>query len=189
LYESFPEGKLDASALVQKIEAAKPDLFYSSTYFPEGGKIAKEAAARGVKATCLMGLANQDPKFVDAAGLAVAERCYSSGVPSADQFAGARTYVADYRSKFDAAPGTWGTFTYDSVELLLSAVRSVGAWDADRVREQLSKTTDYTGITGEIDIDPETGNREVVPVVILDIDDQGSYVVDKKWAKFAGFTL
>jgi branched-chain amino acid transport system substrate-binding protein len=189
LYEPFAASDLDAAAVVRKIQAAKPDLFYSSTYFPEGGKIAKEAAAQGVTATCLMGLANQDAKFVDAAGLDVARRCYSSGVPAPEQFAGARTYVADYREKFDTDPGTWGTFTYDSVELLFSAVRAAGGWDADRVRAQLSKTTGYSGITGTIDIDPQTGNRKVVPVVILDIDDQGAYVVDPKWAKFARFTM
>jgi branched-chain amino acid transport system substrate-binding protein len=189
LYESFPEDKLDAAALVSKIQAADPDLFYASTYFPEGGKIAKEVAARGLDATCLMGLANQDAKFVDSAGLAAARRCYSSGVPSAEQFAGARGYVAAYRKKFSTDPGTWGTFTYDSVQLLFSAVRDVGAWDAERVRAQLSKTKNYAGVTGEIDIDPKTGNREVVPVVILDIDKRGAYVVDRKWAEFAGFSL
>jgi branched-chain amino acid transport system substrate-binding protein len=189
LYESFPEDKLDAAALVSKIQGAAPDLFYASTYFPEGGKIAKEAAARGVEGTCLMGLANQDAKFVDSAGLAAARRCYSSGVPSAEQFAGARTYVTAYRKKFNAAPGTWGTFTYDSVQLLFSAVRAAGAWDAHRVREQLSKTKNFAGATGEIDIDPETGNRKVVPVVILDIDKRGAYVVDRKWAEFASFSL
>jgi len=188
LYESFPEGELDPAALVRKIQESNPDLFYASTYFPEGGKIAKEAAARGVKATCLMGLANQDAKFVESAGLAAARRCYSSGVPSAEQFAGAGRYVAEYRKKFGNAPGTWGTFTYDSVRLLFSAVRAVGAWDAKRVRAQLSKTKNYAGITGEIDIDPETGNREVVPVVILDIEERGAYVVDRKWAEFAGFS-
>jgi branched-chain amino acid transport system substrate-binding protein len=189
LYERFPEGKLDAVAVVKKIQAARPDLFYASTYFPEGGKIAREAAARGLRATCLMGLANQDPKFVEAAGLAVAERCYSSGVPTAEQFSRAMGYVTDYRKTFDAAAGTWGTFTYDSVKLLFSAVRAADAWDADRVRAQLSKTTGYTGITGKIDIDPKTGNRKVVPVVILDIDKQGAYVVDPRWAKFAHFSL
>jgi len=56
------------------------------------------------------------------------------------------------------------------------------------VRTQLSKTTNYAGITGAITIDPKTGNRTVVPVVILDIDNQGNYVVDPKWAKFAGFS-
>jgi ABC-type branched-subunit amino acid transport system substrate-binding protein len=74
------------------------------------------------------------------------------------------------------------------VRLLFSAVRAVGAWDAKRVRAQLSKTKNYAGITGEIDIDPETGNREVVPVVILDIEERGAYVVDRKWAEFAGFS-
>jgi branched-chain amino acid transport system substrate-binding protein len=189
LYESFPEGNLDAAALVKKIQAAKPDLFYASTYFPEGGEIAKEAAARNVDATCFMGLPNQDAQFVQAAGLSVARRCYSSGVPAAEQFAGARTYVTDYRNKFGTAPGTWGTFTYDSVELLLSAVRAAGEWDPVSVEAQLSETTGYDGITGTIDIDPETGNRKVVPVVILDINEQGDYVVDPKWARFAGFSL
>jgi branched-chain amino acid transport system substrate-binding protein len=189
LYESFSEDELDAADLVRKIQRTKPDLFYASTYFPEGGKIAKEAAAHGVKATCLMGLANQDAKFVESAGLTAARRCYSSGVPSAEQFADARGYVTEYSRKFDIAPGTWGTFTYDSLQLLFSAVRAVGAWDAERVRAQLSNTKNYAGVTGEIDIDPETGNREVVPVVILDIDERGAYVVDRKWAEFAGFSL
>ncbi|MDQ3873970.1 MAG: branched-chain amino acid ABC transporter substrate-binding protein [Actinomycetota bacterium] len=189
LYESFPEGKLDAPAVVRKIQAARPDLFYASTYFPEGGRIAKEADAQEVRATCLMGLANQDPKFVESAGLDAAKRCYSSGVPAPAQFSRAGEYVADYREKFGVAPGTWGTFTYDSVKLLFSAVRAAGAWDAPRVREELSRTSDYTGITGEIDIDPQTGNRKVVPVVILDINDQGDYVVDRRWARFANFSL
>jgi branched-chain amino acid transport system substrate-binding protein len=188
LFQSFPEGKVDAAALVKTIRAANPDLLYASTYFPQGAEIAKEAAARGVDATCLMGLANQDAKFVESAGLAAARRCYSSGVPAAEQFPGARGYVSAYSKKFDAAPGTWGTFAYDSVRLLFSAVRAAGAWDADRVREQLSKTTHYRGVTGDVDIDPETGNRKVVPVVILDIDMRGAYVVDREWAKFAGFS-
>lgn len=188
LYQSFPENNANAASLVQKIKASKPDLFYSSTYYPEGGKIAKEAAARGVTATCFMGLANQDAKFVQVAGLKVAKHCYSSGVPSPEQFTGAHNYVVAYKKRFGTDPGTWGTFAYDSAQLLFSAVRKAGGWDADKVRTQLSKTTNYAGITGAITIDPKTGNRTVVPVVILDIDNQGNYVVDPKWAKFAGFS-
>jgi branched-chain amino acid transport system substrate-binding protein len=189
LYQALPKRKLDAASVVRKIAAAKPDLFYASTYFPEGGKIAKETAARGLSATCLMGLANQDAKFVKVAGLAAAERCYSSGVPSAEQFSRARAYVNEYRKKFGTSPGTWGTFTYDSVRLLFSAVRSVGGWNADRVRRQLSKTRNYRGITGDVDIDPKTGDRKVVPVVILRVDKRGAYVIDRNWSRFAGFSL
>ena len=190
LYESFPEGKLDAAAVVGKIAAANPDLYYASTYSSEGGKIAEEAEARGVGpfATCLMGPANQDTKFAQVAGLGAALLCYSTGVPTAEQFRGAHAYVRQYRKRFGTAPGTWGTFTYDSAELLFSAVRKAGGWNRDRVNAQLAKTTNYRGITGKIDIDPKTGNRKVVPVVILDTDRNGAYIVDRKWARFAGFS-
>lgn len=189
LYQSLTPKNLDAGALVGRIKATKPDLFYSSTYFPQGGKIAKTAAARGLKATCFMGLANQDADFVKTAGLAAARRCYASGVPSAEQFAEARAYVSDYRKKFGTAPGTWGTFTYDSVRLLFASVRKAGAWDTKRVESELSKTTGYKGITGTITINPKTGDRRSVPVVILRIGAKGQYLIDPKWAKFAGFSL
>lgn len=188
LFQPFSEGSLNAAALVGKVKAANPDLLYSATYFPEGGAIAKHAAAAGLQATCLTGLANQDPKFVGVAGLTAARRCYSSGVPSAQQFTAARKYVVDYRKKFGIEPGTWGTFTYDSLRMLFAALRGAGAVDEQKVNDQLSNTRDYHGITGTIDINPKTGDRRVVPVVILDIDKHGDYVVDPKWARFAGFS-
>jgi len=189
LYKSLTPQNLHVAALVGEMKAAKPDLFYSSTYFPQGGKIAKAAAARGLTATCFMGLANQDAAFVKTAGLAAARRCYASGVPSAEQFAGAQAYVSHYRKKFGTAPGTWGTFTYDSVRLLFASVRKAGAWSTKQVESQLSKTTGYKGITGTITINPKTGDRRSVPVVILRINAKGNYVVDPKWARFAGFSL
>ena len=66
--------------------------------------------------------------------------------------------------------------------------RRPGAWDAAKVRRELSDTRDYTGITGSITIDPKTGNRVNVPVVILKLEPNGTYVVDPKWASFAGFS-
>jgi branched-chain amino acid transport system substrate-binding protein len=174
--------------LLKGIASKQPDLFYASTYFPEGGAMAKGLPAAGLSAAkCLMGLANQDPGFVGAAGLEAARSCSSSGVPSADQFAGASQYVAGYRREFGGEPGTWGSFTYDSVKLLVDAVKRAGGWDGAKVRDALSGTTGYDGITGRIAIDPQTGNRVNVPVVILAIDGNGRYVVDPDWARFAGF--
>jgi branched-chain amino acid transport system substrate-binding protein len=172
------------------LATSRPDMLYSSTYFPEGGAIAKELPSAGLNGTrCLMGLANQDPGFVGAAGLQAARVCSSSGVPAPDQFAGAKGYVASYRADFGTDPGTWGTFTYDSVKLLADAVKRAGAWDAAKVRQQLTDTKAYEGITGRIAIDPATGNRVDVPVVILTIDGAGKYQVDVDWARFAGFAV
>ena len=187
-YDRVKPKAHDYATLIDGIERHHPDLLYVSTYYPEGGQIAKDLQHVGSRPTCLMGLANQDPAFVSVAGLRAARLCSFSGVPSAENFPGAKTYVADYRAKFGKSPGTWGTFAYDSVKLLVDAVRRAGGWDEAKVRQELTDTRDYMGITGSITIDPKTGNRVNVPVVILRLEPDGRYVVDPKWASFAGFS-
>ena len=187
VYEQVDPNAGDYTDVFGKVAAGNPDLIYSSTYFPEGARIAQGLAAIGSRATCLMGLANQDPGFLRAAGLEIARACRFSGVPSANQFPGARSYVRDYTARFGVAPGTWGTFTYDSVNLLLDAARRAGGWDSTKVREELARTKNFEGITGPITIDPATGNRVDVPVVILNVDARGGFVVDPKWAALTGF--
>jgi branched-chain amino acid transport system substrate-binding protein len=187
LYQKIDPKRANYTDLLERIKRLSPDLLYVQTYYPQGGLIAKELQRVKMSSTCLMGLANQDPAFVDVAGLQAAQDCWSSGVPSPDQFPGAQQYVTDYRAKFGAEPGTWGSFTYDSMKLLFDAVEQAGGWDSDKTNQALASTSGYQGITGSITIDPSTGNREDVPVVILRIDDDGSYVVDPGWADFVGF--
>lgn len=184
----FNEKNLVPGLLVNQIAKEKPDLFYSSTYFPQGAAIAKAAAEnKNLKATCFMGLANQDPEFVARAGLEAASKCALSGVPSPEQFPAAAQYVTDYKGRWHVDPGTWGTFTFDSVNLLFDAVNRAGGWDPEAVKTELTGTKDYQGVTGTISIDAKTGNRLDVPVVLLQIDPDGSIVVNDDWAKFAGF--
>jgi branched-chain amino acid transport system substrate-binding protein len=183
----FNEKNLVPGLVVHQIAQAKPDLFYSSTYFPQGAAIAKAAAEQGLKAMCFMGLANQDPEFVARAGQKAASKCALSGVPSPEQFPAAAQYVTDYKARWHTDPGTWGTFTYDSVNLLFDAVHRAGGWDSAAVKTQLTGTKNFEGTTGTISIDAKTGNRLDVPIVLLQIDPNGSIVVNPNWEKFAGF--
>jgi branched-chain amino acid transport system substrate-binding protein len=186
-FQKADPDTVEEGGLVRRIMADDPDFIYSSTYFPEGAQIAGEILALDAPPGCLMGLANQDPGFVELAGLDAARACPSSGVPEAAEFPQAQGYVEDYRARFGTDPGTWGTFTYDSVQLLFDAVRRAGSWDPDAVRDELSATEGYEGLTGAITIDESTGNRVDVPVVVLQVNEEGRYVVDPKWAEFAGF--
>lgn len=175
-----------ASAL-SKVAASHPGLLYISAYGAEAGAIAK-AASTGNSGKCFVDLAAQGPDFVTGATQPVASACLSSGVPSAQQFAGASQYVTNYESMFHTSPGTWGTFTYDSVEILAAAVKQAG-WHQKPVATALEHIRDYAGITGPITIAPATGNRVQSTVVILDVDSTGNYVIDPQWASATGFPL
>ena len=71
----------------------------------------------------------------------------------------------------------WGIFTYDSANVLFAALEEVGNTDFAAVLKELDRTRGFEGATGEIAIDPKTGNRKVVPVYILEVDDSGTFVV------------
>jgi branched-chain amino acid transport system substrate-binding protein len=172
---------------VKKAAAAHPGLLYIAAYGTEAGQIAKAASTAGT-GKCFVDLAAQGPDFVTAATQPVASTCLSSGVPSAEQFAGASQYVANYQSTFHSPPGTWGTFTYDSVQVLAHGVKKAG-WHQKAVSTAMDRTRNDQGITGAITIAPSTGNRVQSTVVILDVNSAGSYVVDPQWASATGFPL
>jgi branched-chain amino acid transport system substrate-binding protein len=176
-----PPGAAEYSALVATALALQPDLIYVSTYFPEGALIARALAAEaaaGRDMACFMGLANQDPAFVRAAGVADSQRCVFSGVPLPMQFPEAADYVAAYRRSYPGLePGTWGTFTYDSAKLLFNAIERVGSAEPVALLAALRATTGFPGATGPITLEPATGNRSNVPVRILRVDASGQFVV------------
>ena len=174
-------GQADYGAVVRQALDLQPQVIYSSTYFPEGGLIAKALAAEaamGRDATCFMGLANQDSGFVAIAGIADSRRCVFSGVPTPQQMPSAAAYVAAYTARFPGrTPDTWGAFTYDSAKLLFRSMELARSRAFEPVLAQLRSTTGYAGATGPITIDPQTGNRPNVPVVILSVDADGRFLV------------
>ncbi|HEY1445769.1 MAG TPA: branched-chain amino acid ABC transporter substrate-binding protein [Acidimicrobiales bacterium] len=184
---SVTSTQTDYTSALNKVAASHPGLLYISAYGAEAGAIAKAASTRST-GKCFVDLAAQGPDFVTAATQPVASACLSSGVPSAQQFAGASQYVTNYESMFNTSPGTWGTFTYDSVEILAAALKQAG-WHQKAVSTAVVHIRNYQGITGPITIAPSTGNRVQSTVVILDVDSAGSYVIDPQWAAATGFPL
>lgn len=173
------EGLSDYSALVTQALTSAPDYIYVSTYYPEGSKIASAINAANSTTGCFMGLANVDPAFVTKAGVSAAQRCVFSGVPEAAQMPTAKRYVAAYRAAFKTAPGVWGTFTYDSANILFAAMEKTGTTQYSKVLKALKGTKNFAGQTGPITIDPKTGNRTNVPVYILAVNDRGVFVISK----------
>lgn len=174
------EGGKDYSKQVQQALTDNPEVVYVSTYFPEGSIIAKglqAQAKKGNTTTCFMGLANQDPGFITGAGISASEACVFSGVPTPDQFPSAAAYVKAYSTRFSKQPGVWGTFTYDSANVLFAAMTKANGTGYDAVLGQLRKTRAFAGATGSITIDPDTGNRVNAPVKILKVNGTGAFIV------------
>lgn len=173
------EGKDSYAEEVSAALNSEPDLVYVSTYYPEGSKIAQELNAANTTADCLMGMGNTDLTLVSSAGIPTSQRCVFSGVPDAPHMPGAaaRKFVKQYQAEFDTTPGPWGIFTYDSAKILFRAMEEAGTTSFSPVLRKLRRIEDFPGATGEISINRETGNREALPVYILNVNEEGAFVV------------
>jgi branched-chain amino acid transport system substrate-binding protein len=172
---------------LRSVAAARPAVTYLAMYGPQAGMIAARLSVTPqAYGRCFVDLAAQGPSFVSAAG-AAARGCLNSGVPSAGQLPGGKGYTAAYRARYHRSPGTWGAFTYDSLDMLAAAVEHANRWAGPKLRNALLHTRGFRGVTGTTTILPASGNRANPPVVILDIDAAGQYTVDSAWATFAGY--
>jgi branched-chain amino acid transport system substrate-binding protein len=173
--------------VLQATAAARPDVTYLAMYGPQAGAVAARLAATPrAYGRCFVDLAAQGPSFVNAAG-AAAHGCLNSGVPSGDQLPGGKPYTRAYRKRYHLNAGTWGAFAYDSLDMLAAAVRHTRRWRGPKLQAALLHTRGFRGVTGTTTIQPATGNRAKPPVVILDINAAGGYVVNSAWAAFAGY--
>jgi branched-chain amino acid transport system substrate-binding protein len=106
-------------------------------------------------------------------------------VPAPSDFESASEHVAAFKEKFDAEPGTWSPYTYDSVKFLADGVAKAGGFSEDKLTDTLSKVTDWNGWTGSVSINAENGTREPATLVVLKTDGEG-FTVDTDWAKAVG---
>lgn len=178
-------GADDYTSAVNDALATNPDLVYVIAYYREGGLVAKAMSGAGTDTRCLADFGAYDTGFVLTAGVEAAQNCPVVGVPAPDDFADSASLVAAYTEKFDSAPGTWSPYTYDSVMMLADAIAAVGSSDADAIQVFLSEQTEWSGWTGTVAFDEETGNRVPAPVVVVSTREDGTLHLDESWSAIA----
>lgn len=185
-YEAIKPGAKNYDAEVKALGGTDAEVVYAAVYYPEGAKIAKAMLDQNVKAQCLADYGSYDTGFIADAGLEAAKSCPVVGVPAPDDFKGSETFVEDFQDEFDTAPGTWSPYTFDSVNFLAEGVKATDGFDAGALNDFLKKVEGWKGWTGEVTIDPATGNRDPATVVVTSVDEEGNFHVDSEWAAAVG---
>jgi branched-chain amino acid transport system substrate-binding protein len=185
-YQPIDPGAKNYDDVVRTVAAAKPDVIYAATYYPEGGLIAKAMYQQKVSSKCVADYGSYDSAFVPAAGRAAAKNCPVVGVPAPNDFVDAAPHLAAYRQRFGRAPGTWSPYAYDSLNFFAYGVRRTGGFDAAALTKELGTVNGWSGWTGFVTIDPSTGNRQPATVVVTTTNAKGELHVDAAWAKAVG---
>jgi branched-chain amino acid transport system substrate-binding protein len=173
--QSYVAGDIDFKSQLTGIREKKPDVVFVPGYYTEVGLIAKQARELGVKVPLLGGDGWDSAKLFEIGAKAL-DGCYFSNHYSVDSIdPKAREFVKKYQAKYNHNPDALATLGYDAAGVLVAALKQAKSLSGPDIKDAITKTKDYPGVTGSISLDAD--RNAVKPAVVLKIEGgKSSYV-------------
>lgn len=155
LEDSYDDKATDFSAQIAKIKALspQPDFYYLSAMPYNIGPLAKQMRDAGITGPIVGGDGYDTPDLVAVAG-AAADNVYFSTHALMDTTGGTdgiKKFIAAYKAEYSRDPeNAFAALGYDTVYLLVDAIKRAGSMDAKALKAAIEGTKGYPGITGAI---------------------------------------
>jgi branched-chain amino acid transport system substrate-binding protein len=133
--QATPLGKVDAGAVVQAIDDARPDAIFNVLFGADLAKFVREGQTRGVFAgRQVVGLLTGEPEYLDPLKDDAPTGWLVTGYPWSDIDTPLhRRFLQAYRRRYDDYPRLGSVVGYASVQALAAAIRKAGSTDPDRL--------------------------------------------------------
>ncbi|KEZ03299.1 branched-chain amino acid ABC transporter substrate-binding protein [Burkholderia sp. MSh2] len=152
-HDATNDKAIDFRAILTKIKGENPDAIMIGSMDATGGAFAKQAKQLGLRAKILAGDGVCTASIADLAGAAAADNivCSQAGV-GLDQMAGGAAFAAKYKKRFGQDVVLYSPYTYDSVYIIVDAMKRANSTDPAKVLAAMPKS-DYKGVIGETTFD------------------------------------
>lgn len=165
--QSYSSGDKDFKAQLTALKATGPEAILVSGYYTEAGLIALQARQLGINVPLLGGDGWDSPSLVEVAGDAMEGNFFSNHFSVEDKSPVIQDFVVKYRAKFQEEPDAMAALGYDSVGILVEAIKRAGTTEPQKLRDAIAATHDYPGVTGRITLDQQRNATK--PAVVLTI--------------------
>ena len=188
LEDSYDDKATDFSAQIAKIKALspQPDFYYVAAMPYNVGPLVKQMRDAGITGPIVGGDGYDTPDLVSVAGPAADNVYFSTHalMEATGGTEGIKKFIAAYNKEYGHDPeNAFAALGYDTVYLLVDAIKRAGSMDAKALKAAIEATKDFPGITGSITFSADSH----VPkkgVTIIAVKDQkftlGAEVVPEK---------
>jgi branched-chain amino acid transport system substrate-binding protein len=144
---------IDFRAILTKVKGETPDAVMYGGTDATGGPFVKQARQLGLKAKILAGDGSCTAQMTKLAGEAIDNLVCSEAGRSLDRMgAKGRDFERKFAARFSAPMQNYAPFTYDSVYIIVDAMKRAKSTRPSDIVSVLP-STDFPGITGEIRFD------------------------------------
>jgi branched-chain amino acid transport system substrate-binding protein len=153
--QSYAQGDSDFRSQLTALKAANPEVIFVPGYYNEIGQIAIQARDLGMQQPLAGGDGWESPKLFEIGGKALDGCFYSNHYHVDDPAPAVREFVQKYQDRFGAKPDSLAALAYDSTRVLSEAIKRAGTTDGPKLRDEIAKTANFTGVTGLINLGPD----------------------------------
>ena len=168
--EAFLSKDTDFKATLTKIKAANPDVIFAPANYQEAGMLVKQARELDINVPIVGVDAWDSSKLFEIAGAAALNNTYYPGHYSPDDTSEAvQKFVKDYKAEYGVIPDTQAVLGYDSVLVMVDAIKRAGSEDPQKIKDALATTKNLKVVSGIITMD--TTHSPIKGAVILENKD------------------
>jgi branched-chain amino acid transport system substrate-binding protein len=146
--DNYNSGEQDFGAVLARLKAAKPDTVYLGGLIGEGSAIVRQAGEIGFKPQFVGSGSMMTDKFIELAGPAsegfAVSSMYEPSTPNQVGHAFGERFMARYKTSADVL----SALGYDSMNVLVEAVRRAGKPDGQAIHDALLHMADFPLVQG-----------------------------------------
>ena len=176
--EGFKAGDVDFRAQLSKIKEAQPEVIFMPYYYKEVALSANQARELGITSVLMGGDGWPSDQLIEMASDAIEGSFVVNHLDFNDP--DVKPFQEQYKAKYNKNLELNGYLVHDAFKLFEQAVKDANSTDSDAIAKALS-TAKVEGITGKINISPETHNPEGKEAAIIKITG-GNYEFQEKYA-------
>jgi branched-chain amino acid transport system substrate-binding protein len=155
LEQKYSEGDKDFKAQLTAIKAAGVDAVFNPGYYNEGALIVRQARDLGLTLPIFGADSWEAEALIQLGGKAMEGAYLCSHYSPEDPSPRVQNFVAAYKKRFGSTPDSNASLGYDSVLVLVDAIRRAGTTERNALREAIATTRDFMAVTGKITIDSQ----------------------------------
>jgi branched-chain amino acid transport system substrate-binding protein len=165
--QSYQAGEIDFKGQLTAIRAKKPDAIFVPGYYTEVGLIARQARQLGLKVPLLGGDGWDSAKLYEIGGEAINGSYFSNHYTTESTDPTVKDFIGRYKARYGEVPDGLAALGYDSGKVLIEALQRSDL-SPKSLRDEISKTKDYAGVTGKITINEQRNAVKSAVVVRVD---------------------
>lgn len=173
--QDYSGGDKDFKAQLTAIKATNPEAVFVPGYYTEAGLIAQQARQLDFKVPLLGGDGWESSKLLEIGREAMEGHYFSTHYAPEVASPLSKAFVENYKKRFKETPDALAANGYDSVLLLVDAIKRAGSTDGQKVRDALAATKNFEAVAGKITINAKR-DADKSAVVLQVKDGQFKYL-------------